>query len=125
MKTASLFYVVALFATAASAEGPVDYPKESMSASTLTRAEVQAARDAKAKSEFKNLYGLRSYIDWGKSERSRAEVVAELREAQRLGLVSYGEVEKRIATPEQERQIAEAGRRAVEQRQVAATGSTR
>jgi len=122
MKQTSLLYVVSLLAvaSAASAQGPVDYPGESTAASTLTRAEVQAdLLAAKASGQHMKQYALRSYIDWGKAVRPRAEVVAELREAQRLGLVGYGEVEARIATPEQERQIAEAGRRAVEQAHVA------
>ena len=38
---------------------------------------------------------------------------AELAEARRLGLVVYGEADVPIATPEQEKLIAEAGRRAV------------
>lgn len=46
------------------------------------------------------------------STKSRAEVKAELAEARRLGLVVYGERDVPIATPEQERLIAEAGRRA-------------
>jgi hypothetical protein len=42
-------------------------------------------------------------------ERSRAEVVAELREAQKLGLISVGESDAPIATAEQEALIAKAG----------------
>lgn len=47
--------------------------------------------------------------------RDRAVVLAELREAQRLGLVSIGEGNMPIATPEQERLIAQAGHDAAEQ----------
>ena len=43
------------------------------------------------------------------SVRSRAAVLAELREASRLGLLSYGEADPGIATPTQEAQIAAAG----------------
>ena len=128
MKTASLYYIVSLLATASAAwaQGPVDYPRESTPVSTLTRAEVEAdLLAAKASGQHMKPYALRSYIDWGKAVRPRAEVVAELREAQRLGLVGYGEVEARIATPEQERQIVEAGRRAAEKPQVAAAPSAR
>jgi hypothetical protein len=46
------------------------------------------------------------------STKSRAQVKAELAEARRLGLVVYGEADVPIATPEQEKLIAEAGRRA-------------
>jgi thiamine pyrophosphate-dependent acetolactate synthase large subunit-like protein len=45
--------------------------------------------------------------------KSRAEVKAELAEARRLGLIAYGEVNDKVATPEQEQLIAEAGHRAV------------
>ena len=48
-------------------------------------------------------------------ERSRAEVLAELREATRLGLTSFGEGDPPIATAEQERLIAKAGHDAAEQ----------
>lgn len=44
--------------------------------------------------------------------KSRAEVVAEMEEAQRLGLLMVGDGDVKVATAEQERQIAEAGRRA-------------
>jgi len=47
--------------------------------------------------------------------RSRAEVLAELREATRLGLISVGESDPPIATAEQERLIAKAGHDAAEQ----------
>jgi hypothetical protein len=49
------------------------------------------------------------------SSRSRAEVVAELREAQKLGLISVGESDAPIATAEQEALIAKAGHDAAEQ----------
>jgi hypothetical protein len=48
------------------------------------------------------------------STKTRAQVKAELAEARRLGLVVYGEADVPIATPEQEKLIAEAGRRAVD-----------
>jgi hypothetical protein len=47
------------------------------------------------------------------STKTRAQVKAELAEARRLGLIVYGEVNDKVATPEQENLIAEAGRRAV------------
>jgi Domain of unknown function (DUF4148) len=46
--------------------------------------------------------------------KSRAQVIAELREAQRLGLLNFGEGDAPVATAEQERLIADAGRRAAE-----------
>jgi hypothetical protein len=45
--------------------------------------------------------------------KTRAQVKAELAEARRLGLVVYGEVGVTISTPDQEKLIADAGRRAV------------
>lgn len=48
------------------------------------------------------------------SDRSRAQVVAELREAQELGLISVGEGDAPIATAEQEALIAKAGHDAAE-----------
>ncbi len=44
------------------------------------------------------------------SVRSRAEVIAGLGEASRLGLLSSGEADLRFATPAQEARIAEAGK---------------
>jgi hypothetical protein len=49
------------------------------------------------------------------TSRSRAEVLAELQEATRLGLTSFGEGDPPIATAEQERLIAKAGHDAAEQ----------
>jgi hypothetical protein len=46
------------------------------------------------------------------STRSRAEVIAELREAQRLGLLGYGEADPRLPTPEEAALIGAAGRAA-------------
>ena len=45
--------------------------------------------------------------------KSRAQVVAETREAARLGLLNYGEAGPMQATPEQALQIERAGQRAV------------
>lgn len=51
--------------------------------------------------------------DQSAPQKSRAEVVAELREAQRLGLVTVGgEGDVPQATPEQEKRIFLAGERA-------------
>jgi Domain of unknown function (DUF4148) len=51
--------------------------------------------------------------------KTRAEVIAEMQEARRLGLLHFGESDPPIATAEQEVQIAEAGRRAREAIEVA------
>ena len=45
--------------------------------------------------------------------KSRAQVVAETREAEHLGLVNYGEAGPVQATPEQAHQIEQAGLRAI------------
>lgn len=47
------------------------------------------------------------------SVKTRAQVVAETLEAARLGLLTYGELGPKRATPAQERQIELAGMRAV------------
>ena len=52
--------------------------------------------------------------------KSRAEVVAELREAQRLGLVTTGEEDVRTPTEREARMIADAGRRAAESERLTA-----
>lgn len=84
--------------------------------STVTREQVkQEMKDAYARGDRD--YGERGYVvaESPSTSRSRAEVLAELREAQRLGLVSIGEGDMPIATAEQERLIAKAGRDAAEQ----------
>lgn len=50
---------------------------------------------------------------------SRAQVVAELREAQRLGLITVGEEDVPVPTREQSRRIAEAGAKAAAGEKVA------
>lgn len=49
------------------------------------------------------------------SVKSRAQVKAETLEARRLGLIVYGEADVPVATPEQEKLIAEAGKRAAQE----------
>ncbi len=81
------FLLPILFAVSAGsvcAEGPVDYPGQ------------PAQR-----------------TDFGPTAKTRAQIHAELAEAQRLGLVVHGEINDRVATPDEERQIADAGERAV------------
>ena len=69
-----------------------------------------------AKQEMASL-GERGYVfaEDTSSSRSRAEVIAELREAQKLGLVSVGESNVPIGTAEQEQLIAKAGHDAAQQ----------
>lgn len=54
---------------------------------------------------------------------SRAQVIAELREAQRLGLMSVGESDPPVATARQQSQIAAAGQRAAEAERMAAAST--
>jgi hypothetical protein len=83
--------------------------------STITREQVkQEMQDAYARGDRD--YGERGYVvAENPSTRSRAEVRAELREAQRLGLISVGEGDLPFATAEQERLISKAGHDAAEQ----------
>ncbi len=84
MKTASVIVSILLAGTVgiASAEGPVNYPDQGPDRATPAV-----------------------------STKTRAEVKAELAEARKLGLIAYGEVNDKIATPEEEKLIADAGRR--------------
>ncbi len=84
--------------------------------STVTREQVkQEMRDAYARGD-RDMGEMGYFTAQSPSTpRSRAEVVAELREAQRLGLTSFGEGDPPIATAEQERLIAKAGHDAAEQ----------
>jgi hypothetical protein len=52
-------------------------------------------------------------VVWGDARLVRAKIQAEAAEANRLGLLSFGEGDPPIATAEQEELIAAAGRRAV------------
>lgn len=89
-----------------------DWPS---SGSTVTREQVrQEMLDAYARGDRND--GERGYVAAEtQPSRSRTEVVAELREATRLGLVSVGESDAPVATAEQEHLIAKAGHDAAEQ----------
>lgn len=89
-----------------------DWPS---SGSTVTLEQVrQEMLDAYARGDRD--YGERGYVvAEAQPSRSRAEVLAELREATRLGLVSVGESDAPVATAEQEHLIAKAGNDAAEQ----------
>lgn len=119
MKTKQLFALALLTGVVgvASAEGqgpgPLNLPDETPMVAVKTRAQVQAEL-AEARRQGLVVYG---EADVPADEapmlvaKSRAQVQAELAEARRLGLVVYGEADG-VTTPEQERLIAEAGRRA-------------
>ncbi len=96
--------------------GDVPLSEWSSSASTVTREQViQEMREAYARGDRD--YGERGYepAKVASTPRSRAEVVAEMLEAMRLGLIPGGEADIPVATAEQERLIAKAGRDAAEE----------
>lgn len=57
-------------------------------------------------------------VVWGDTRAARVRIQAEAAEANRLGLLSFGEGDPPVASAEQEQLIAAAGRRAVEAMQV-------
>ena len=59
-------------------------------------------------------------VVWGDPRVVRTRIQAEAAEANRLGLLSFGEGDPPVATSEQEQMIAAAGRRAVDRLHVAA-----
>jgi hypothetical protein len=105
---------LAFVSLGAYADGPNEIPTWfSQPESTLTRAQVRAELDqARARGELMQDDGYRFKAE--PSTRSRKEVMAELREAQRLGLTGGGD-NGNFSTPEQEAQIAKAGAAAHEQ----------
>jgi len=100
---------------------PFGFEKEAF-ISSKSRAEVQAdlkVAQATGQMPVFGEIGVRPIPS--PSVKTRAQVVAETREAARLGLlVNRGELGPRIATPEEERQIELAGLRVVEQQQATA-----
>ena len=122
MKTKQLFAIALLAGTvgvATAGEGPGfrDLSDEIPMVVVKTRAQVQAEL-AEARRQGLVVYG---EADIPSEEapmvvvKTRGQVNAELAEARRLGLVGYGEADVPVTTPEQERLISEAGRRAVAQ----------
>jgi hypothetical protein len=99
---------LAFVSLGAFADGPNEIPSWfSQPQATLTRAQVKADLDlARARGELQQNEGYRYSFE--PSIRSRKEVQAELREAQRLGLTAGGDGSV-FGTPEQEAQIARAG----------------
>lgn len=123
MKTKQMFALAVLASVVgvASAEGfgpgNLDLYGDVAMVVVKTRAQVQAEL-AEARRQGLVVYG---EADIPSEEapmvivKTRAQVEAELAEARRLGLVGYGEADVPVTTPEQERLISEAGRRAVAQ----------
>jgi hypothetical protein len=98
--------------SAIAAEGTQDFPAGGIS--SANRADVRAEL-AVAQRSGAIVVGEASAQPVAKSTLTRAQVVAEAKEAQRLGLLEGGEVIK-FATPEQAEQIRLAGERAVSTR---------
>jgi hypothetical protein len=116
MNTSYLCILSILFgiAGAASAQGPVNYPEEPAFVSTKTRAEVAADVIEARRLGLMTNNDIEIVIvaEPRVARKSSAQIRAEFDEAQRLGLLTpAGERDTPIATPDQERQIAEAGRR--------------
>ena len=117
--------LVAMTVAGSALAGDGDFPEAYLwkGEPTKARAEVIAEmEEAKRLGQFTvGDDGPGAFANQG-SGKSRAEVVAELEEAQRLGLLTSGEEGARFATPSEEQQIAEAGRRAAEEVRVAKGG---
>ncbi|HEU0205027.1 MAG TPA: DUF4148 domain-containing protein [Burkholderiaceae bacterium] len=108
MKLAYALGITALMSAgfATNAQEAHQFPTEADLVSTNTRAELRD--EMRNATEPATVRG-----------KSRAEVVAEAIEAQRLGLIAFGEGDTPIATPAHEEQIAAAGRRAAERLRLA------
>lgn len=121
MKMEHLFAIVVLAGSVgvASAEGPgpglSNLQDEAPMVVVKTRAQVQAEL-AEARRQGLVVYGetdVAQDVAPMVTAKTRAQVQAELTEARHLGLVVFGEADIPVTTPEQEREIVEAGRRAV------------
>lgn len=84
-------------------DGWLTHANEFGQASDAAQASAQMANDPDG-----------TFIVWGNASMMRAKIQAEAAEANRLGLLSFGEGDPPVATAEQEQLIAAAGRRAVE-----------
>jgi hypothetical protein len=120
MKTVRILSVAVLTALAGAAQAdngnyPGDFP-----APSADRAKVKAdLREALANGPLwtNDTYPKEQPVA---AVKSRAQVVAETKEAQRLGVLQQVGMEYRRASAEQERLIAEAGQRAVDSATMAA-----
>lgn len=106
---------IALLGSAQAAEADLDYPWHNapfVQQSNTTRADVMAAAVAARMNHMLDVGEAGLMPAAFVATKTRTQVVAELRAAQRLGLVDHGEVSAPSATPEQQRMIADAGLRA-------------
>jgi hypothetical protein len=101
-----LTLTAALVATAPAFANDVDfYPNGFLSSAIRAAQADRSAHAARATGASDSVNGL--------ARKTRAQVVAETREAAQLGLLTSGEADLVIATPAQERQIEQAGLRAL------------
>jgi hypothetical protein len=106
---------MALLGAVHAAEADLDYPWHNtpfVQKSDITRADVSAGAQVARMNQGLDVGEAGLMPAAFVATKSRAQVVAELREARRLGLVGHGEVGAPSATPEQLRMIAGAGLRA-------------
>ena len=108
----ALFVSFAGTGAAFAQEGTQDFPVPVLTSST-TRAEVIADLISAPRSQSAG-YGEASTAPMAASTLSRAQVIAETREAQRLGLTETSEGAVRVATPAQLEQIRAAGLRTLD-----------
>ncbi len=114
--TALVTASAALAGTAFAQEGTQDFaaPAWNKPTSSLTRAEVMAAAKDAVSNDAASYVGEVSAAPQAASMLTRAQVVAETREAQRLGLLDNSVDDMKVATPAQLEQIRVAGLRAVQ-----------
>ena len=87
-----------------------DFPFTYTDRLALAKARRDIAGNAQAAAQNDN-----TVVVWGDARVVRARVQAEAAEANRLGLLSFGEGNPPVASAAQEQQIAAAGQRAAEQ----------
>lgn len=81
----------------------------------LDEARALAASEAQASGQSASASSSDVVVVWGDARVVRAKIRAETEEANRLGLLAFGEGDPPIATAEQEELIAAAGRLAISQ----------
>ena len=108
----ALFVSFAGTGAAFAQEATQDFPVPQL-LSSKTRAEVIAELKSAPRAEAAS-YGEASGAPVAGSTLSRAEVIAQMHEAQRLGLIDTSEGGVRVATPAQLEQIRAAGLRALD-----------
>ncbi len=96
-----------------------DFPMMYADSQVFVEARSRTASSAQAGGQSSAASADDTIVVWGDASVLRAKIRAETEEANRLGLLGFGEGDPPIATAEQEELIAAAGRRAVRLLQVA------